>query len=201
MTNQTLAEFESIAQIAGVIVVLAGASFTVGRFVVVRTWRGGKRAIALWRRAVAGLDHVETVAKELRSNGGGSLRDQVVAIRGTVELLEARQRAVSHAIPAAIFETDGAGGWKFWNAALEDLMGVPPSDLVGPNWKNLIHVDDRGPFLREWSAAIRDGAGRAFDGECRMATSNGIKRVKLHQRPMFGGNGERLGWSGQVEVI
>ncbi len=194
MMNLSLAEFESFMTIAGMVAAALAAVVALG-------WRVGKRALALWRRAVAGLDHVELVAKELKANGGSSLRDQVVAIRATVDLLEARQRATLEALETAIFEADGSGGWRFWNAALEDLMGVPPADLSGPNWKNLIHVEDRGSFLREWAAAVRDGSGRAFDGECRLTTGNGIKRVKLHQRPMFGGNGERLGWAGRVEVM
>lgn len=116
------------------------------------------------------MDAVELVRKELRPNGGTSLRDIANETATGLERVEVRQ-LVHEARHGALVADLGIGEWQAdlngrvtkVNRAFCRLFGRPAEDLIGMGWEPQIHPDDRARVVDEWLQSVREQREAVFD--------------------------------------
>lgn len=123
------------------------------------------------------VDHVprklDPAQKEALRTLGLQVAGQLDLRRRAVELRESerRFRTLTNSAPVGIFESDGEGTFDFVNQALSDLVGVQPADLLGQNWVEALHEDDRDRIFAMWLSSIADGSD--FSEELRLRRPDG----------------------------
>jgi PAS domain S-box-containing protein len=121
---------------------------------------------------------VDLIFKELTPNGGGSIKDKVnlmakeiTANTQMTEQIFYRQRWMMDHRQEAIFEAQDTGEISWVNKPYCNLTGRDSTDLLGHNWKNTIHEEDRERVVSNWEACIKDA--RQFEDEYRIIVANG----------------------------
>lgn len=109
----------------------------------------------LVKRVSEFIDQVNYITKELKPNGGSSLKDTINRICQIVEKLDQRQRSLCQFDPSAIFELDRTGGCLWANNSFLDLTGRHTEDITGMGWLNVVAEEDRGRVSREWQQCVR----------------------------------------------
>ena len=106
-------------------------------------------------------ESVETIKREITTNGGGSLKDQVCGLHDTCNRMESRQKIIEqrtkaalHYSPYALFETDQKGRLTWTNEPFYRLTGQVLSDVKGYDWLAYIDEDEREEFLSEFKSCI-----------------------------------------------
>lgn len=131
------------------------------------------------------------VVRELRPNGGSTMRD-------AINLIVAKQRARDNTTEEyGVFEADKDGWCTHCNLHYLRMTGRTMDEVVGNGWINCIHPDDRSKVREEWALSVHDG--RDFELACRMIKPGGdefnvIGRVVV----MRDNNGKPIGYFGTV---
>jgi PAS domain-containing protein len=121
---------------------------------------------------------VSNISKELKPNGGSSLKDQVTDLHKSTKIILNRQRWILENREEPIFETDEHGNFKWVNEAFIRLTDKLFKDLENNNWINAICEKMRNEIDNEWKTAIRnkrnfehqiiivDSKDRSFSAKC-----------------------------------
>lgn len=116
-----------------------------------------------------------TVRKELRTNGGQSLKDVVRRLERFVLNNEAKARILldQSNVPTFEAEPNKAGHIRTtWvNKAYSRAFGLGVSEIQAGKWTQQIHVDDRDRVAAEWEKAV--SAKRDFFCEWRFESPSG----------------------------
>ena len=108
---------------------------------------------------------VAEVVKELKPNGGSSLRD-------AVNLIVAKQRARDNTTEQyGVFETDKNGGCTHCNLQYLRMTGRTQEEVIGNGWVNCIYPEDRAYVREQWAEAVQDN--RDFEMQYRMVNADG----------------------------
>lgn len=146
------------------------------------------------------MDLLHTINKELKPNGGSSMRDQITRIERRQVLAEQRHRALIEDSDSGIFEADANGDCIWVNSTFCRLAGRMPAQLMGKGWKLAIRETDREKIERLWYAAISDDV--EFDHEVMFeASADGIQRFRLISHKMLDDSGKPLGFMGVVTPL
>lgn len=97
------------------------------------------------------------ISKELKPNGGGSIKDQVKQIANDVRIIRIERDATFHLAKEPMFKADNKGYYTFINSALSNLVGVPEQELLGLGWLNYITIEDKDRLWEEWENTIESG--------------------------------------------
>lgn len=104
---------------------------------------------------------LETIKKELTTNGGNSLKDAVIDLKGTCNRIETRQKvmeqrtkAALHYSNTALFETDSHGRLIWTNNSFYELTRDSINSVEGYDWLAYIEEDDREDFFNEFQSCI-----------------------------------------------
>jgi len=219
---------EKIIEQAGNLGWIAGA-FTV----VYQTYRklsaretrkedaGMRKAIDDLRKQNAELSHqIADLAAQMRPNGGGSIKDDLTAIRrdsavlAQIPILAAevrhirRQMVMDQAMSRMTLDMDDRIVWqthpdgrvKFMSAAIERWTGRTPEEMMDEDWRNAIHESDADRVYRVWGQVIEQR--RSLEISFRFLGEHG-KSVPVFVRgyPQFdeGRDGrEFAGWVGYM---
>lgn len=99
--------------------------------------------------------------KELKTNGGNSLKDAIIDMRATCNRIENRQKIIEqrtkaglHYSNVALFETDVAGRLVWSNAHLSNFFDNTSKELEGYDWLNIIEEEDRAEVLEEFQSCL-----------------------------------------------
>lgn len=110
------------------------------------------------------ISHIENisnelseVSKELRPNGGGSIKDQVKQIASDVKIIRVERDATFHLSKDAMFKNDADGHCVLANSALCTLFGSTQEQMLGLGWLNFIIEEDKKRIKNEWSSIIESG--------------------------------------------
>lgn len=103
----------------------------------------------------AGYSTYEIVQKELKPNGGNSLRDAVTRIDNRLLINEVRGRAMLEHIRMCAFEADRHGLWTFVSRELCRLLDCTPDQLLGHGWKAFVHASCRDCVSEEWNDCVK----------------------------------------------
>jgi hypothetical protein len=104
---------------------------------------------------------VETIKKELTTNGGNSIKDAIIELKGTCARIESRQkiieqrtRAALHYNNACLFETDEYGRLVWTNSNFYELTKNDISSVEGYDWLTYIKDDERDQFFKEFKSCL-----------------------------------------------
>jgi hypothetical protein len=104
---------------------------------------------------------LDTIKKELTTNGGNSLKDSINDLKNTVNKMDKRQivieqrtKASLHYHSAALFETDSQGRLVWTNNNFFELTQDVISDVDGYNWLNYIEEKDREKLFNELKSCL-----------------------------------------------
>jgi transcriptional regulator with PAS, ATPase and Fis domain len=146
----------------------------------------------LWRKILVPLfklcnnqdffkESVEEIRRELKTNGGNSIKDAIIDLRNICNRMERRQRVIEQRTKAALhysnvplFETDQQGRLVWSNAHLCDITKNISNSLEGYDWINLFQEDDREEVLDEFRSCL--DMNRKFNKLTKMQNH---KKVRL----------------------
>lgn len=121
---------------------------------------------------------VESIFKEITPNGGGSIKDKInfmsVEITENTKLTNKifyRQRWIMDRRCEPIFEATDKGEYVWVNHQFVELAERERGELIGHNWKNIIHEDDRKRVISNWESSISEG--RVYEDEYRIVSPSG----------------------------
>jgi PAS domain-containing protein len=104
---------------------------------------------------------LNTIKKELSTNGGNSLKDAIIDLRSTCNRIENRQRVVEqrtkaalHYNNAALFETDEYGRLTWTNSNFYDLTCDSVTSVEGYDWLTYIKEEEREEFFHEFKSCL-----------------------------------------------
>ncbi|WP_236140423.1 PAS domain S-box protein [Nostoc sp. CMAA1605] len=73
--------------------------------------------------------------------------------------------------PDGIFLIDFQGNYQYVNPKWEQMTGLRLQDVLGTNWLQALHPEDRDRVLREWCSSVAHQ--QPFATECRLQTPTG----------------------------
>ena len=121
---------------------------------------------------------VSNISKELKPNGGKSMKDQMNDLQLSTKTILYRQRWILDNREEPIFETDEKGNFTWANSALIRLTDRLFQDLENNNWINALCEKTRTEVNESWQTAIKnkrnfeheiiiiDSKDRAFSAKC-----------------------------------
>lgn len=124
---------------------------------------------------------LETIKKELSTNGGNSLKDSIIDLKGTCSRIETRQKVMEQRTKAALhynnialFETDDHGRLVWTNNSFYELTSDHINSVDGYDWLTYIDEEDREDFFTEFKSCVN--MNRKF---VKLTKSCDGKNVKL----------------------
>lgn len=112
-------------------------------------------------KAIAHIDiiavNLQEVSKELKPNGGGSIKDQIKQIAIDVKTICVERDATFLLSKEPMFKNDERGYCILANNALCQLYGVSQEQLLGLGWLNYIIEEDKERIKEEWLNVIETG--------------------------------------------
>jgi hypothetical protein len=124
---------------------------------------------------------INTIKKELTTNGGNSIKDAIIDLRGTCNRIEDRQRVIEqrtkaalHYNNAALFETDKNGRLTWTNSNFYDLTSNSVSSVDGYDWLTYICEEDREELFEEFKSCLE--MNRKF---IKLTTNCDGEKIKL----------------------
>jgi len=102
-------------------------------------------------------EKLSIVSKELQTNGGGSIKDQIKQIANDVKIIMIERDATFYLSKEPMFKTDDKGYYISVNTSLCNLIGAPEIELLGLGWLNYISLQDRDRVWEEWENIIESG--------------------------------------------
>jgi PAS domain-containing protein len=125
---------------------------------------------------------VETIKKELTTNGGNSIKDAIIDLRGTCSRMESRQKVIEQRTKAALhynnvalFETDEQGRLTWTNSNFYDLTSDSVTSVEGYDWLTYIKEEEREEFFTEFKSCI--DMNRKFLKETQNCNNEHVKFV------------------------
>lgn len=172
----------------------------------------------LWKRARAERRfraRLETALKELRPNGGSSLRDVVDQIAKRLEHLEEGQAYLSRTVEAnralqtaymslatgehqALFHADAEGNCVWVDATFIHWTGRSLAQVEGYGWISMIAETDRERVIEQWRMSV--GHGADFRCEYLLLRYDGARLPVVGRAiAMHGPKRELVGYLGTIE--
>ena len=112
-------------------------------------------------KAIAHIDtialNLQEVSKELKPNGGGSIKDQIKQIANDIKIIRVEKDATFYLSKEPSFKSDGKGHYTSVNYSLAQLIGVSESELIGLGWLNYIALEDKDRIWEEWENIMESG--------------------------------------------
>ena len=97
------------------------------------------------------------ISKELKPNGGGSIKDQIKQIANDIKIIMIERDATFYLSKEPMFKTDDKGYYISVNTSLCNLIGATEIELLGLGWLNYISLQDRDRVWEEWENIIESG--------------------------------------------
>lgn len=124
---------------------------------------------------------LNNIQKELSTNGGNSVKDAIIDLKGTLSRIEYRQKVIEqrtkaalHYNNAALFETDEHGRLTWTNSNFYDLTYDSVNSVDGYDWLTYIKEEEREELFDEFKSCL--SMNRKF---IKIATNCNDKQIKL----------------------
>lgn len=147
---------------------------------------------------------INEIYKQLKPNGGSSLRDAIDSIDSRLYRVE-RQQLVHNQVQQlimldsglAVFETDTDGECVKTNRTFQNLVGRSQDELLGNGWINCIEDNARRDVFKEWHEAVQQ------EREIHMTwtlVDNRYNRIEVNCKgfPLRDANGNVTGYMGFI---
>jgi hypothetical protein len=123
------------------------------------------------------VESVQEIRKELKTNGGNSIKDAIINLRDTCQRIENRQRVIVQRTKAALhysnvplFETDESGRLVWSNANLCEITKNIVNSLEGFDWINLFKEEEREEVMNEFQSCLKMNRRFSKDAELQNGT-------------------------------
>jgi PAS domain S-box-containing protein len=134
---------------------------SIGTFISILWVKIVKPIIKILKNQDVFTQSIETIKKELTTNGGNSLKDSIVDLKNmckrieTVQkIMEQRTKAALHYSNVALFETDQEGRLTWTNNKFYEVTSNSINSVDGYDWLSYIDEDDRKNFLHEFKSCL-----------------------------------------------
>lgn len=145
------------------------------------------------------MSTLDDIKKEVKPNGGSSLRDsidRIESLQSKHNLINTAQLSVSN---VAYWESDNKGRFVVVSQAFCRLLAVSESEIKGSNWATMLHKEDKANVLREWADCIK--FERSFSMEFRFVRPNkSVVKVEAKAYPLIN-KGQMIGIWGRVTEV
>lgn len=169
---------ESVAKSVGFWGVIIGAVIATFKKVILPIWRFFKEYNEHKELLLKGNENIDAILKELRPNGGSSLKDQISRIENNIDILDVKVAAVALATNVGYWKSDANGKAIEVGRSLCSILGRTEAEIKGSNWVSSIHTSDRIAVKNEWDSSVRDN--RNFEMNYRFVKPDGsIQKVKV----------------------
>jgi len=138
------------------------------------------------------------VIKEVKPNGGSSLRDAIARIELNQYVSDQQRRALINHSDVPAFESDGDGNCIWANRAYLRIVGKSIDEVLNYGWINNIAVNDQEVVRARWMEAIRDGRDFVLDYHIVNATG-GAQLVHGQAFPIRDTKNKVIGYNGTME--
>lgn len=108
------------------------------------------------------MESVTEIRKELHTNGGSSLKDNIIELRETCnridnrqKIIEQRTKAALHYTESALFETDEDGRMIWSNGYFCQFLPAGVVQFEGYDWLTIIHEEEREEVLQEFMSCLQ----------------------------------------------
>lgn len=126
----------------------------------------------IWMKVIKPIVHIidnqekvkkslDTIKKELSTNGGNSLKDTIIDLKGTCARIENRQKVIEQRTKAALhynnvalFETDEHGRLIWTNSNFYDLTSDSVNSVDGYDWLTYIKEEEREDLFDEFKSCL-----------------------------------------------
>src|SRR6202142_1588899 len=113
---------------------------------------------------------------------------------------EQRWRSLTEALPQLVWGARPDGVCDYFSAQWTDYTGVGESDLLGWDWMDALHPDDREPTRQFWTESVAER--HPYDVEHRIRRSDGIYGwFKTRGTPIRNSDGTIVKWFGTCTDI
>lgn len=168
---------ETVAKNVGFWGVIIGSIIAFFKKIVVPIWKFFREYNDHKTLLLKGNENIENILKELKPNGGSSLKDQISRIEANLELIDVKVAAVAIASNVGYWKSDSKGNAIEVGKSLCAILGRTESEIKGSNWVSSIHTSDRIAVKNEWDSSVRDN--RNFEMNYRFVKPDGsIQKVK-----------------------
>lgn len=165
---QTFYYYSTVLEVLQTIIIAGGGIATA----ILAIWGLWSKIIKPWfeeyrdkrEKLEKAVNHIEKMAeklsivsKELQTNGGGSIKDQIKQIANDVKIIRIERDATFYLSKEPMFKTDDKGHYIAVNTSLCQLIGVTEGELLGLGWLNYISLEDRDRVWEEWENIIESG--------------------------------------------
>lgn len=144
---------------------------------------------------------LENIGHQLAPNGRTSLRDAIdrIEVHQYHALQRARLLLTEQGFGA--WESDVDGEWVWASEVLLRMASCSAADLLGSNWVNIVHVDDRRAVLVEWNSAVK--YERKYRQRYRMVNQRTGEShvVDARAEPLLNPNGDVSGFLGTIRMV
>jgi len=154
-----------LTKIVTTLVALGGGVYAI--------WTRVIKPVIDWLKRMAGL--LETVEKELKPNGGSSLRDAINRIELRQIIADEKAQAMEMDSIKGVWEADTKGRYIHTNRTYQKITGLSSEATHGYGWLNAIHKDDREGVLKDWEQAVSQQ--REFYQTFRIQVGKKVVRV------------------------
>lgn len=149
---------------------------------------------------------VNSIHKELKFNGGGSIKDVIWQLKETntkilarIVQLEESQKIALNLQGQAFWLSNEEGLTTYASPTLCKILGHGESDLIGNNWVSWIIPEDRERVFDSWNFSVENGT--VFDEQYVIKRSDGKLQKVLSLCFHRVVNNEHSGSIGKVELI
>jgi len=141
-------------------------------------------------------EKLDFIYKELKPNGGGSIKDHINLIRDSVLRTEIWQKTRLSHENLPYFDTNAHGKIIWVNKAFMRILNASESDILGYGIRNFIDNRDKNRVIKEWDESL----DKSMDlrTSFRIKDSNGkIRCMECNALAVRGGkDGEIIGYTG-----
>lgn len=146
-------------------------------------------------------ESIKSIERELKPNGGSSLRDAIKRIENRQIIQEQRLLFILDSNPdVGVFETDEFGNCTRVSLTYCHMLNKTQDECTGMGWTTALYPEDKEKVFTEWSSAIK--YSRPFDMKYRFMRANGSPfEVHGKANPIFGKDGKILAWLGMIKLV
>jgi PAS domain S-box-containing protein len=171
--------------------------------IIVRAYRRARKMVPGYRQATL----LEQISKELKTNGGSSIKDAVARIEEvvrnnshTVQVISHKQELIASVLDLPIFETDAGGKCVKANEAYLRFSGLALEEVVEHGWRNVVADEEKEGVFKEWQYCVDQK--RDFH---RIITyvhvDTGVRTVVKVDAYAVRGNGDVVAWIGYLTPV
>ena len=159
----------------------------------------GKPGLARW---------VEATARPIKAADGRVAEVMLIHEDVTERLLAERQlrasesqfRTIADAMPQMVWSTLPDGYTDYFNQQTYEFTGIPPGEMTGDGWADILHPDDRQGAWACWRRSLE--TGERYEVEYRLRHRSGEYRWVLGRAlPVHDEQGALVRWMGTCTDI